>query len=147
VRHGVAGVREIRFSPAAKTSLDRIVLQHDGQAEICGLVGGETIGPGVVRATSVYPVKNQSRDSHSFAIDVGTFRRTTDSIRQGGDEPIAVYHTHPDGDVSPSLRDLELPEVTGLAILILARTAKGIQVAGYGFDGGVHPVAVRAAGG
>jgi proteasome lid subunit RPN8/RPN11 len=140
---GTASIREIRFTPEAKTSLDRILLQDDGHAEICGLVGGTTIGAGVARATSVHPVENRSSNSHSFAIDVETFRRTLDRIRERGDQPIAVYHTHPDGDTSPSMRDLELPEVTGLAILVLARAPKRVRVAGYGFDGRVHLVAVR----
>lgn len=68
--------------------------------EVCGLIVNETSG------VQVIPLRNRSEDRfNSYVIDNQTLRQL--ALKPKTWAHVAVYHTHPRGQVGPSPQDLE----------------------------------------
>ena len=102
------------------TVLERLTIAACEHGEVCGLLGGYLRDIDVAVATAVHPLPNLSLRRTSFAIDVDEFCRARDEISTSGQLPLALYHSHPNGLITPSFRDRELPRLTDLLSLILA---------------------------
>jgi proteasome lid subunit RPN8/RPN11 len=88
--------------PDLATALERVFdLGMEGAPEeVCGLIVNETEG------VQVIPLNNRSEDPfNSYAIDTETLR--TLALKPKTWAHVAVYHTHPRGQVGPSALDLE----------------------------------------
>ena len=88
--------------PSVEAALDHIFdLGMEGAPEeVCGLIVNETAGCMVV------PMINRAEDpTASYRIDGQTLRQL--ALKPKTWEHVAVYHTHPGGDVGPSALDLE----------------------------------------
>ena len=138
----VPAFHEIRLLPPVRREIERWVLGSPAR-ELCGILCG-TIEAGVARATSIFPLENRARHAHSFAIDARALRQTLDGLERAEEHPLAVGHTHVCDSAKPSFRDLEIPRVTGLAVLIFAWTRQRIVSGGYGFHRRVYPIRVLA---
>ena len=84
--------------------------------ECCGLVTGK---PGLIEA--VVPARNVSpHPETSFEIDPGTLMRTHREVREQQRHVIGHYHSHPDGNVQPSLRDAARATHNGQVWIVIA---------------------------
>lgn len=76
----------------------RAQLQWAGDREVAGMLGG--VGRRICR---VYRV--QAARARSFAIYPAELARMKARMRADGHVPLAVYHSHPRGDLTPSGED------------------------------------------
>jgi proteasome lid subunit RPN8/RPN11 len=84
--------------------------------ECCGLLLGT---PG--RIAAIVPARNVAADpARSFEIDPATLLRTHREARGRGEQVIGHYHSHPDGQPEPSLRDAARAVGNGDIWLIIA---------------------------
>lgn len=100
---------ELRISRA---SLDEILsaAAASPDAEICGLLLGQTTARGVVVA-SVRPCANVAADPRdSFEVDPAALIAVHRAARVGGLALIGHYHSHPGGKPVPSTRDAAAAE-------------------------------------
>lgn len=72
-------------------------------AECCGLVAG---ADDVV--TELFPIRNALASPRAYFADPAELIRALRRIRERGLRHLGIYHSHPDGDNSPSSRDVEL---------------------------------------
>lgn len=71
------------------------------EREVCGLLLGE---PGMVQ--SVLPCRNVAADPReAFEIDPAALIGAHKASRQGGPAIVGCYHSHPNGEVAPSIHD------------------------------------------
>jgi len=79
--------------------------------EACGLIVNETMG------VQVIPLKNRAEDpTASYVIDNATLRQL--ALKPKTWAHVAVYHTHPGGQVGPSSGDLE-HKVNGVKYVVV----------------------------
>ena len=112
--------------------LDRSVINAANEKEVCGLLVGLPKGPGAWDVTHVHPLANISLRKDSFAVDVEEFCRDRALLQSRGLTILALYHSHTDGSTRPSIRDLELPRLTGLPSVILAHGDQGLAMECFG---------------
>ncbi len=94
--------------------------------EACGLLMGRHDGGGVYHITKIIPSPNLSnRPERAFDIDPALIIRHQKQYRAGGDKIIGHYHSHPDGQATPSPRDREQNYDADLIWLII-QVADGI---------------------
>lgn len=87
-----------------------------GARECCGLLLGT---PGQIAA--VVPARNVAADpARSFEIDPATLLRTHREARSQGQQVLGHYHSHPNGQAEPSLRDAARAVANGEIWLIIA---------------------------
>lgn len=115
--------------------------QHSPEEEVCGLVGhnGE-------QQFSLYPVGNVSREAdHLFAMDPQQQIEAMRRMREGGEELLAIYHSHPHAPAEPSQRDLEEAAYPDALYLIISLDIKGVlEMRGFHLrHGEVEPVELR----
>ena len=91
--------------------------------ECCGLIEGVRRGDRIL-ATTLHPTRNVAREIDQFEIDPEEHFVILRSARTNGSEIVGCYHSHPNGRVMPSERDLENVGEEGFAWLILP-LAKG----------------------
>lgn len=70
--------------------------------EGCGFLVGRT---GV--ANRFVPMPNRLGSSTAFEIDPALLFQFFRSLRQSGEDLVAIYHSHPHGEAYPSKRDVE----------------------------------------
>ncbi len=73
--------------------------------EVCGYVAGRRDDS--LQALAVYPVKNAGASPTTFALDGQSMIDAEGQIDSDGLEIIAIFHSHPAGPPTPSLRDRE----------------------------------------
>lgn len=79
--------------------------------EVCGLIVNET------RGVQVIPLRNRAEDpTASYVIDNATLRQL--ALKPKTWAHVAVYHTHPGGQVGPSARDLE-HKISGVKYVVV----------------------------
>ena len=89
-----------------RSILDEITVHARNEAprECCGILGGAGN-----TARTQYPLKNEAAhpDKEYFASPQELFR-TMRTMRDAGEEMVAIYHSHPNGSAQPSQADLDL---------------------------------------
>lgn len=99
--------------PSVQVAIEHIFdLGMEGAPEeVCGLIVNETTG------VQVIPLRNRAEDpTASYVIDNATLRQL--ALKPKTWQHVAVYHTHPGGQVGPSARDLE-HRITGVKYLVV----------------------------
>lgn len=80
--------------------------------EICGVVDTQF---------RIHPVTNVAKDVHScFVFARQEYFAVVKSLQQTGDKIICVYHSHPNGDVTPSEADKAFTKRSGIPQLIVS---------------------------
>jgi proteasome lid subunit RPN8/RPN11 len=78
--------------------------RHEASRECCGLLAG--CGRVITRA---FPAENVARDpAKNYEIAPKEIIRLMREFRAAGLEFLGIYHSHPNGENSPSARDIEL---------------------------------------
>jgi proteasome lid subunit RPN8/RPN11 len=73
--------------------------------ECCGLLAGRVVdGAGVVAAR--YPIGNVARSATAYETDPRQLLLAFRAMRECGIELLAIYHSHPNSEPTPSPRDL-----------------------------------------
>ena len=97
-------------------------IQNEARAalprECCGLIEGARKGDRIL-ATTLHPTRNVAREIDQFEIDPEEHFTILRSARIKGNEIVGCYHSHPNGRMMPSERDLENVGEEGFAWLIL----------------------------
>lgn len=57
-----------------------------------------------------FPLINQSRSPHRFNVSQTLVEEALETLTRRGHSPVAMYHSHPEADSSPSNRDLAMME-------------------------------------
>lgn len=71
--------------------------------EICGFVGGRG-----GRARNVYPIVNAAENpGRRFLMESREQIAAIKTMRERGEDMLAVYHSHPDSPPEPSIHDIE----------------------------------------
>jgi len=119
------------------------LIQHARDAypnEACGLlVGRESVNRYIA-------TKNISSDPHQFEIEPSELIATLRSLRETGENLLAIFHSHPHGPAEPSRTDIERAYYPDAAHLIvsLAELDRPRAVAFRIIDGEVLPIEVHA---
>ena len=119
------------------------LIQHARDAypnEACGLlVGRESVNRFIA-------TKNISSDPHHYEIDPSELISIFRSLRQTGENLLAIFHSHPHGPAEPSRTDIERAYYPDAAHLIvsLAELDRPRAVAFRIIDGEVLPIEVHA---
>lgn len=79
--------------------------------EVCGFVYGD----------KYIPLTNLAEDTRSFIADPGEVAK---ALAQYG-EPLAIFHSHPNGCLEPSGRDLELASYYNNSIIVIGTIING----------------------
>lgn len=90
--------------------------------EICGLVGGKNGIP-----STCYPIDNVAgQPQQRFLLDAKQQIAAIKTMRDGGEELFAIYHSHPKAPAQPSAYDLETAAYTNTLYLIISLNIKGV---------------------
>ncbi len=82
--------------------------------------------------TGVRPLANTLQDPARFLADPAEQIALFRSLREAGDEVMAIYHSHPQGPARPSQADLEQSNFPDLLHLIVSLAEDGrMEVAGF----------------
>jgi proteasome lid subunit RPN8/RPN11 len=111
--------------------------------ECCGLVEGVRVG-GVIVVTRVHPTRNSAEAPNAFEIDPAEHIRLLRTLRPAGREIVGCYHSHPNGEPEPSMRDRQSAGESGYVWLITALMGEGAAATkAFLFDGnGFLPVPI-----
>lgn len=98
--------------------------------ELCGLLFGDTRAIGATRATL-----NVAEDpATAFEIDPGALIAALRAERAGGPRLIGCYHSHPNGDASPSPRDVAAAQAGAVWLILAGDEARLWRARAGGFD-------------
>ncbi|MXZ74992.1 MAG: hypothetical protein F4207_00855 [Gemmatimonadetes bacterium] len=86
------------------------------EREVCGILCGRIDEKSAI-VTRIRPIPNRSHRAHDFSVSTSDYRRTCRAAAEANEEPLAFYHSH-QGSVKPSLRDRDLPAITGIPAVI-----------------------------
>ena len=103
--------------------------------ECCGLLVGSRDG-GDARVARVVVAANVAPDSaHRFEVDPKVLLATYRAARDGGEEVLGPYHSHPDGEARPSATDTARARDVGAAgeAWLIVPVAKGVPGAPRAF--------------
>jgi proteasome lid subunit RPN8/RPN11 len=110
--------------------------------EACGLL----VGHGNT-ATRFIAIKNVLGSETAYEVDPAALASTFRSLREQGEELVAIFHSHPRGPAQPSARDLKqasYPEAAHLiASLAVAETPeiRGFRIIdGQGYEIELHAI-------
>lgn len=117
------------IEPGTEVALPRPLVQRllklsqsSPDAEICGLIGALNDQP-----RSAYPVQNVSdQPATRFEMPAEDVAATMQRIRQNGETPFAIYHSHPTEPPVPSARDIAECGHPELLYLIVSLNTKGV---------------------
>ncbi len=108
--------------------------------EVCGILGGND---GTV--ASHYPMTNTDASNEHFMMEPKEQFAVVKALRAGGEQMLAIYHSHPESPARPSPEDIRLaltPNVCHLIVSLSDRdnpVAKAFRIS----DGAVEPVELK----
>ena len=91
------------------SSLVEEIIEHgrgESPNECCGLIAGRIV-EGVGTASVRYVIKNDAASSKNYWSNARDMLDAFRSMRDGRLEILAIYHSHPNTEPVPSLRDIE----------------------------------------
>ncbi len=114
-------VHQINLSTA--TQLLKIA-QSNSQQEVCGLITADSNAQ-----QNCYPIDNISAtpDTH-FEMDPQQLIHTTKLIRELGQTMIAIYHSHPNGRLEPSVHDIQQHQHHDLLYIVISPGNDGVLI-------------------
>lgn len=83
--------------------------------EICGVL---SISPS--NHIELTPIINVAEKDHHFVLQKSGYFRTLSKLKEEGTSILAIYHSHLNGDPTPSQVDVEAAKRTGFNYLIVA---------------------------
>jgi proteasome lid subunit RPN8/RPN11 len=90
--------------------------------EICGFVSSRNGLP-----SRCYPVRNSAEQPEQrFLFDPAQQITAIKTMREAGEELLAIYHSHPASPATPSITDLELAAYPEAYYLIISLNTKGV---------------------
>jgi proteasome lid subunit RPN8/RPN11 len=110
--------------------IDEIVAHAQAEApnECCGLVGGRNGA-----ATTVYRARNEFASPTRYNVHPQDLIRIVNEIEAGGEELVAIYHSHTRSEAYPSQTDVNLAaNWPDPVYLICSLAADEPQVRGFG---------------
>lgn len=120
----------------------QMVQQAETEApiEVCGILGGND-----GKVAKLYKMTNVDNSSAHFMMEPAEQFKVAKDIRSAGLEMLAIYHSHPQTPVRPSVEDIRLaltPDV--IYVIVSVQDAKCPNVKGFLIeDGMVTEVPVR----
>lgn len=75
---------------------------------------------GIITADKVYPLVNVAQKDNHFVLQKSGYFRTLNLLKQEGKEVLAIYHSHINGDPTPSPADIAASRRTKHNYLIVA---------------------------
>ena len=118
------------------------VIQHATDslpAEACGLLVGRSIGSRFI------PITNIAASAREYEMDPSELISTMRSLRDCGEQLIAIFHSHPHGPAEPSKTDVDrayYPEAAHL-IVSLAKPERPLAAGFRIIDGEAIPIEVH----
>jgi proteasome lid subunit RPN8/RPN11 len=118
------------------------VIQHATDslpAEACGLLVGRNVGSRFI------PITNTAASAREYEMDPSELIATMRSLRDSGEQLIAIFHSHPHGPAEPSKTDVGrayYPEAAHL-IVSLAEPKRPLAAGFRIIDGQVIPIEVH----
>ena len=105
--------------------------QSSPDSEVCGLVGAKD---GL--ATTCYPVKNAaSAPECRYSLDPREQIDAMRTMRERGEEFLAIFHSHPHAPAEPSALDLEQASYPEALYLIISLDTQGVlELRGFRLD-------------
>ncbi len=97
--------------------------------EACGMIGGRDD-----RAQLVLPAVNELHSPTAFRMAASDLVRHFYQLEEQNLELVAIYHSHPNGPVTPSNQDLVEFNYPGVHYLIWATVCGDWQMKGYWLD-------------
>lgn len=82
--------------------------------EVCGLI---------TCSGAIHPIRNISSNPHDFVFSKQDYYEALNRIKKAGDQIACVYHSHLNGDPTPSQNDLAAIKNMKLDYLIVAGSA------------------------
>lgn len=116
--------------------------------EGCGILAGPAHQPpDDLHATRHIPLSNVADEpEQSFALDPADQLAAYAEMDQRGEDPVAVYHSHPHGDARPSAIDLAASDGTGCLWLIVSM--RNLELRAWRITGGqAHEEGIRVVSG
>jgi len=113
--------------------------------ETCGILMGDWRG-GIVRVEDFRPVRNASREPlRSFMFDPEEWVRAFFEARKWGRDVVGVFHSHPDGRLSPSEADRKAQLPWGTCWIVGVSEGRCELAAYQPLDGGIwRPIPLAA---
>lgn len=108
--------KELLVLPCAREALTKQFSAIAPEREVCGILCGFIDNSSAV-TTHIRPIQNLSRLAHSFCVSTSDYRRTCQAAAEADEKTLAFYHSHR-GSVTPTLRDRDLPTITGIPAVI-----------------------------
>lgn len=110
-RHSAGWVRPaIPLTPGSRRELHRHVLANP-DCEVCGFVYED----------GYIPLTNLAKDSRTFIADPAEVAM---ALAHHG-EPLAIFHSHPNGNSNPSEKDLQLASYYNNSTILIGRIVDG----------------------
>ena len=130
--------------PCVRETLARQFSANAPGREVCGILCGCVDNSSGI-ATHVRPIRNISPLAHGFCVSASDYRQACRAAVEADEKALAFYHSHR-GTVTPTLRDRDLPIVTGIPALIF--TVDGGRIWLYCFTvvktyGGIREIPCR----
>ena len=96
--------------------------QKQPDREVCGLLSARDGQP-----CELYPVANVAADpAQRFEMDAGEQIRAMKTMRERGEQLLAIYHSHPSTPPEPSVHDLDGLGYPDALYLIISLNIKGV---------------------
>ncbi|MDA1100613.1 MAG: M67 family metallopeptidase [Proteobacteria bacterium] len=113
--------------PRAQRAAIAAHVAADYPREACGLLLGRWSGEKMLVSKAVASVNLAADPSHRFEIDPGLRLRLQKAARQGAEDVVGHYHSHPDGPARPSATDRASIHEVDMIWLIAAVAPQGLQ--------------------
>jgi proteasome lid subunit RPN8/RPN11 len=98
--------------------------------ECCGLIEGAAEGDGF-HAVALHPARNLAAAPDRFELDPADHIAALKAARAGGHQLIGCYHSHPDGQATPSQADQGGAAQADFLWLIAATDGAQCRLAGF----------------
>lgn len=94
-------------------------LASKSNREICGAVDN---------LFNLYPIKNVAKASNEFILDKFEYLRLLNTLKQQNRHVIVIFHSHLDGDITPSKCDLEAVKRLKIPYLIVSKNKYHLEL-------------------
>jgi proteasome lid subunit RPN8/RPN11 len=109
------------------------MLEHvEGETpiEACGILGGKQSGVDLIACMS-FPARNELNSPFRYRMDACDQLEAFNQLEDKGLDLAAIYHSHPQGPVSPSITDIQQAYYPDTVYLIWAFDEKKWDCRGY----------------
>ena len=118
------------FIPIHLWNAMQVHVERETPFEACGILGGRQSGTDLYAQLS-YPARNELRSAYRYRMDARDQLDAFNDLEDRGLELAAIYHSHPQGPVSPSITDIEQAYYPDAVHLIWFHDGKKWRCRGY----------------